>query len=277
MKRYRILSFDIDSRPALLNVEIQDLWEEQVKQLHRENQERMRQELVAAYGSEWIDIKIQNLIELGSAPVSIIAYHNKFLHQTRSAFTIGAYYPALLSACALGERILNHLLLRDDFSYTPEYQKVRDKKSFSNWTLAIDTLETWGVLLPTTVGEFRKLEKARHRAVHFNPETDNNDRPLALEAIRLLQEIVNQQFCAFGLRPWFITDVLGECYIKKNAEQIPFIQKIYLSQCCLVGPYHALDFDKSRFAFIVHDDYQYDDREISDEEFVDLRNANKNS
>ena len=59
-------------------------------------------------------------------------------------------YPALTGACALGERILNYLILnlRDDFHSTPEYKQVYRKDSFDQWDAPINALASWGVLLP---------------------------------------------------------------------------------------------------------------------------------
>ena len=67
--------------------------------------------VVTRYGAFDAQTKAQNLKDMGNAPFSILAFHNKFLHQIRDSFILGAYYPALTGACALGERILNHLAL----------------------------------------------------------------------------------------------------------------------------------------------------------------------
>jgi hypothetical protein len=259
MKRYRILSFDLDTRATFLSMKIQD--------------KRIAQGLLEEYGSHLAELKLQNFIELGPMPISILAFHNEFLHQVRTAFVMGAYYPALTAACALGERILNRLilLLRDDFAETPEYKRVYKKDSFDNWNLAISTLNSWGVLRPEAVDTFKKLSSIRNRTIHFNPETDKNAPALALEAIRLLNTIIEVQFSAFGPLPWFIVEIRGECYIKKEAERLPFVQKVYLPKCCLVGPRHSLEFDQTKFRFIVHDNFEYDEREISDTEFAALR------
>ena len=277
MKRYRVLSFDLDTRAAYLGMEIQDGWDEQIKSQHHENKERTAQEILKEYGGRLAELKLQNFVELDPMPVSIIAFHNEFLHQVRAAFVIGAYYPALTAACALGERILNRLilLLRDHFIGTPGYKRVCKKDSFDNWNLAIGTLNSWGVLRSEAVDTFKKLSSIRNRTIHFNPETDKNARPLALEAIRLLNTIIEVQFSAFGPLPWFIVEVRGECYIKKEAERLPFVQKVYLPNCCLVGPRHSLEFDPTKFGFIVHDNFEYDEREISDAEFVILREQSK--
>lgn len=271
MKRYRILGWDFDSSAAVFKDEIREEWDEPVKEAHRQNKQRFRESFISTFGAENLEIKIQNLIDVGNKPFSIIAFHNRFFHQIRSTFVIGAYYPALTGACALGERILNHLILslRDEFKGTSEYKRVYDKSSFDDWGLAISTLESWDVLLPETVVDFRILMDMRHKALHFRPETDSNDRQLALEAINCLQKIIGEQFSGFGPQPWFITGLLGEIYIKKEWEARPFVKLVYLPNCLLVGPKNRIE---SVVPYIVvKDDFPYEDREISDDEFVALR------
>ena len=274
MKRFRIFGYDFDTRVHALTTEIQDHWEERVKQLHTENREQTERGLIWQFGEAAADQKRQNFIDLGPKPLSILAFHNKFFEQVRVSFVMGAYYPAVTASCALGERILNHLILilRDDFKSTAEYKRVRNKDSFGNWDTAIDTLAAWDVLLPAVVLEFRKLRDRRNEAIHFRPEVDKNDRPLALDAIRSLNAILGDQFCAFGPQPWFITDIPGEIYIKKDWESRPFIRKVYLPNCVAVGPQHKIE---SVMPWMVKDDYPYEKREITDQQFCSLRLAAK--
>lgn len=275
MKRYRVLTFDFDTRVHILTQEIRDQWEDEVKRLHRQNKDAIEKNLVSFYGAEAQEAKRQNFIELGDKPLSILAFHNRFFEQIRTAFVIGAYYPALTAVCALGERILNHLLLilRDNYKHTPEYKAVSRKDSFDNWDVPIDTLESWNVLLPDVTKEFRRLKDMRHKAIHFRPEVDRNDRALALEAIRCLREIIRNQFSAFGSQPWFITSIPGEIYIKKSWESNPFIQKVYLPNCLAVGPRHQVKALVPQI--VVKDSFQYEEREVTDEEFSELRNKQK--
>jgi hypothetical protein len=184
---------------------------------------------------------------------------------------MGAYYPSLTGACALGERILNHLvlILREDHTKMPEYKTVSRKESFDNWDVAINMLESWDVLLPDAGKSLRDLRDIRNKAVHFQPEVDKNDRALALDAIRCLREIINSQFSAFGPQPWFITNIPGEIYIKKDWEAKPFIRRVYLPNCLAVGPRHKIEALMPRVA--VNDKFQYEDREITDEQFGELR------
>jgi hypothetical protein len=227
------------------------------------------------FGVVYAEAKIQNFIDLGDAPFSILAFHNRFLRQIRNAFVIGSYYPALTGACALGERILNHLLLnlRDYYRSTPEYKNVYRKSSFDNWQLAIDTLEAWHILLPLVVTEYRKLAEFRNRSIHFDPTMDQDDRSLALEAIHTLSNIIQEQFSGgFGKQPWFIPNIRGASFIKKEAEEQPFIKVVYLPNCALVGPYFRLEPRVTEYGteIIVHDQHNYEQKDISDEEFAVL-------
>lgn len=275
MRRYRVLSFDFDTRAQSLIMEIRDDWDPKVKENHLQNRLEIIKSIEKEYGEMRLDEKIANFRDLGSKPVSIFAYHNAFLHQIRNSFIIGAYYPALTAACALGERILNHLVLklREDFRHTPEYKRVYSKESFDNWDIPISVLGAWEVLLPEVVKSFRKLNQIRNRTIHFDPGIDADVRTPALEAIHTLEAIIGQQFSAFGPRPWFITGVPGEIYIKKEWEKHPFVARIYLPNCCLLSPYHHLDFDRKNLQFIPIEENEVENREITDDEFVVLRRA----
>ena len=129
MKRHRILNFDFDNRVSLLRDPIGEDWEENVKKLHLQNRRRVEESLIATYWELFKEAKKDNFIALDSKPFSILAFHNRFFEQIRISFIMGAYYPALTGACALGERILNYLILvlRDEYKSTPEYKRVYKK------------------------------------------------------------------------------------------------------------------------------------------------------
>lgn len=271
MKRYRILACDFDARIFTLIQKISEEWSDEIKLLHKQNREKSEKSLTLQYGEGFIENKINNFIALGQKPFSVAAFHNYFFEQVRNSFVIGAYYPALTAACALGERILNHLLisLRDDFQNTNEYKKIYRKSSFDDWSLAISILESWEVLLPQTVIDFKLLMNKRHSALHFCPQIDQDSRQLALEAILCLQNIIGMQFSGFGSQPWFITEIPGEIYIKKQWETKPFIQKIYLPNAILVGYKNQVEAMIPQI--IISDDFEYGNQYISDEEFAALR------
>lgn len=273
MKRYRILPFDFDTRVRSLDP-IDEHLEEQVKQQLYKNRENTIFRLKNEFGQRQAEIKVQNFIDLGSKPISVIAFHNNFFNQVRTAFVMSAYYPALTGACALGERILNHLVLtlREDYRSTPEYKAIYRKDSFDDWSVAIGTLVAWDVLLPSAADNFRMLMEHRHNALHFRPETDHNSRELALAAINCLQAIIGEQFSGFGPQPWFITTIPGEIYIKKEWEARPFIAKVYLPNAVLVGPWHQVASILPQLQ-IVDPDPVATTSDGSDDEFSRLRHA----
>jgi hypothetical protein len=272
MKRYRITSFSFDLVVHTLTQEISEEWPDHIKESHRVAKERTISGLTDKYGPWLIEEKLQNFIDLGSSSVSILAFHNAFFGDIRNAFVIGAYYPALTGACALGERILNHLMLRlrSYYSSTPEYAAVATDKSFSNWRVLGQTLASWGVLQPAAADAFHRLAKVRNKTLHFNPAVDTNDRPLALEAIHILNEIIDTQFCCTGSVPWVQWIVPGEMYVKQSMENDPFVKEIVLPNCSHVGPFHIVT-DISRGRFEIDDAFPYEDRDITDEEYAAMR------
>jgi hypothetical protein len=270
MKRYRVLAYSFDTRAVVLSTKIQEGWEDKVKGQWARNKSNIRDGLIHEFGGQQHEQKIQNFTDLGANPISLLTFHNTFLSQCRNSFVLGSYYPALVSACTLGERILNRLVLRlrEYFKATPDYKKVYRQESFNNWTYAIKTLESWGVLLPEPATEFRQLERCRNRSVHFDPEADHNDRDLALEAVKLLQSIIEKQFSACGGQPWYIPGAKGAAYVAKAYESNPFVKEVVLGSCISVGPKHRLEHGPR--GWIAHDDHDYEDKEITDEEFLSL-------
>jgi hypothetical protein len=72
-----------------------------------------------------------------------------------------------------------------------------------------------------------------------------------------------------GLQPWFIADTPGESYIKHDWETKPFVRRMYLPNCLLVGPEHEVVQVSPQF--VVRDRDDYPDVEIPDANFVRLR------
>jgi hypothetical protein len=271
MKRHRVLHFDFDTRASILGMEVLPEWEPHVQESWRASQRAMREGLEAQYGSFAGQAKLQNFVDLGPAPFSILAFHNLFFRQAREAFVVGGYYPALTGICALGERVLNHLVrvLRDDFQATPQYKKVYSKSSFDNWELAIGTLASWGVLSELSAQLFRQLRDVRNRGVHFTPEVDRQSREHALAAIHLFREIIEEQFTAFGGTRWYITSIPGASFVRKDVESQPFVRRVILPNTVRVGPRHRLEHDGSGGLQVI-DAPSYEEREIDDSEFARL-------
>ncbi|KSB91745.1 hypothetical protein AS593_06905 [Caulobacter vibrioides] len=270
-RRHLCYSLDFDTRAMLLE-DPQEGWDEEPKRLHLENRTSLIESLGREFGTQHLERKLKNFAAIKTKPFSILAYHNRLFDEVRTAFVMGAYYPALVGACALGERTLNHLVLdlRDHYSHTPQYKKVARKCAFDNWALAIDTLKAWDVLLPAAEAPFRTLMKLRHRSIHFNASTYATLREDALEAVLQIREIIEQQFSSWGLRPWFIEGSLGHIFIKRDWEENPFVKTFYLPQCPFVGPNFAISFEQG---LQYHDLHDYGDGAWSDEDFVQAFNT----
>lgn len=267
-RRHLSWGMDFDTRSTTLKQEIGEHWDDGNKKLWRDNQAKVREGLKAEFGELGLETKIDNFVEIDSKPFSTLSYHNKFFHQVRQAYVIGAYYPALVGACALGERILNHLIidLREFFTATPEYPRIHRKKSFDNWDTPIDALEAWNVLLPDVATEFRALKELRHRSIHFNVETYATLKGDALAAILHMRSIIDLQFGSHGLQPWFIKGTKGHQFIAKDWETNPFIQTYFLRNCPFVGPLFSIEHNDGRWEFI--DDPNYGEGRLTDEAFA---------
>lgn len=271
LRRHLSWGMDFDSRAMDLEP-IPDHWEEEVKGAHRANQEKTKRSLIREFGEHAIDTKLENFLAMRTKPMSVLSYHNEFFEQVRSAFVMRQYYPALVGACALGERILNHLILdmRPYFTATPEYRRVYRKNSFDDWDVPIDTLEAWEILLPEAVAEFRALKSLRHRSIHFNVSTYQTLRDDALAAILHMRTIIEQQFGSFAVRPWFIPGTLGHAFIRKAFETHPFVKTYFIPRCPFVGPLFGMGHGQSDWE--VYDVPDYGDGSCTDEEFATLYN-----
>lgn len=237
--------------------------------MHLQNRERAIAGLKFEYGELRFDEKLQNFIDLGAKPFSVLAFHNRFYAQARAAFVQCQYYPALTAVCALGERVLNHLVLRlrDHYKASASYKHVYRKDSFDRWEAAIDALAEWKVLTTEAEGHFRRLCKMRNDALHFNVETERNVRADALSALLTFGKVVDTQFAALGQLPWlFMTP--GEVYIRKEWEPAPFIQLVYVPNAIHVGPKHQV---VSVSPWQVTDPTEYEPVEVDDDEFTRLR------
>ncbi|SDN59541.1 hypothetical protein SAMN05216360_109229 [Methylobacterium phyllostachyos] len=268
-RRFRVLPFfNFDTRVEILDIDIVDQWEEQVKQLHLRNRDNLLTDLKTEYGTIDFDQKVQNFKDIGAAPISIIAQYNLFERQIRSSFVSCNYYPALTGACALGERILNHLIfdLKEYFKKSPHYKKIYRKKSFDNWDFMLSVLTDWNVLLADVVHNFNELKLIRNRSIHFSLATYATLRDDALSAVRLISMITGSQFGGFGTQPWFIEGTKGAPFIKKEYEKVPFVRFYYLSQSFFVGFRHSLEFNEY-FRPSQIDFNDYGDGQITDQEF----------
>lgn len=256
-RRYMSKADDFDVRVNSLAIEILPDWEPRIIEQWKTIKASIRSGLIAEFGSYASERKEENFIAIGQLSMSIISYHNALHRQVRNAFVVGSYYPALVGACALGERVLNHLILdlREFYVATPEYRKVARKQSFDNWTVAIDALEAWGLLLPEAIKHYRALAKLRNRSIHFDPGTYARLREDALAAVIAIRDILDLQFSTFAVRPWFIPEAEGTCFIAKQYETDPFVRTYFIPNCFFVGPHHLIQTLEPEMVVADKDDY----------------------
>ncbi len=299
MRRYRVLGWDFDFRANTLNLST-DGWTVEAKEQQQLRINDIEKGLISEFGTRDAREKIKRFKEIGAKPFSVIAYHNALLDQIRSAYVQGSYYPALVGACTLGERILNHLVLDLRNSYAPRFKPSKQKrnmiwknrillgllkrvgfemrevdifadKNFTNWNIMIENLASWSVINDEVAVLFRKLSKKRHKSIHFNESTIANLQQEAIESIDLLQKIIQKQFPAFGGE--YFLPVPGEAYLKKELELKPFFVKYYIPNSRLVTPYNEII--QIEPSVKIKDTENVEEKDITDDEFVKLRRDRK--
>lgn len=268
MRRYHPFSFDFDSTPLEL-VDENEAWDEPTREARRASRARLVERLKDEHGSRDIEQVVANVRDLGPKSMSLISYHNQMHQQCRKAFVVGAYYPALVGACALGERILNHLVLdlRGAFTSSPHYKRVYRKKSLDDWPFAVSVLSDWQVLADGAGAKFLELADLRNRSIHFNAETYESVRDDALAALQCLGRVISIQFGYFGSQPWFISNTPGAQFVKREYEAAPFVRTYIVPRSGFVGPLYGMEIGSD--GLWRHLDYaDYGDGVLSDEDFA---------
>src|SRR5258708_40181962 len=110
LRRYRLMPVAFNAGHHSLEPS-DPTWDPHVKRLHDQNRDAMVEHLRYIHGEANLDGVIENIRDLGSDPWSTIGWHIQLWLEVRHAFVSGAYFPAAVGAGALGERILNHLLI----------------------------------------------------------------------------------------------------------------------------------------------------------------------
>lgn len=277
-RRYLVHAFSFDTRALVLNDEINPVLDPQIIAQHEGNRRQIRMLLIHEFGNDEHERKINDYAALGPAPWSVIDRHNMFMRQIRDSFALGAYYPALVGACALGERLLNELVirLRSAYSSHPATTKsVATHKTFMNWGVCIEALFEWGVFDDPLATKFNDLRKFRNRSVHYGTHLTGTDaREEALHAVLLIQEIIEALFRTHGGPPRFIGGTTGHTFLSTAAESEPFIQQFLVPASILVSPSFDMQYNEDKGWFDVFDDdtYQNEFPTLTDEEFADHRN-----
>jgi len=228
--------------------------------------------LRSRYGELDFDSKLERYLELDSPNITVVTEYYWVLNEAADAYACAYFYPALTSACCLGERILNILILRlrEYYRATQSYKKVWKKDSFQNWDEAIDALAEWGVLDNALAELYKELWTIRKDAIHLKAISDF--QPQALQAILHILKITGNLF-GLNERNDIFFWVPGEPYIRKEKEKEPIVQEFFIPNCTLVGYKYSVRNGPRPGQFIYDDPYEYQDREITDDEFKKLRQS----
>jgi hypothetical protein len=258
-------------------MEINEEWDSTIKAQWEQSKEQVRAELLVEFGTFDAERKLDNYRVMGPAPWSVVFEHTVLLGQVRRCFAHGDFFPALVGACALGERLLHELVLalRSDYvNHHATTKRVRSGRLGNEWGSLITVLHGWNVFDEEVARSYRKLEDLRHEAIHFNPKLSPAARDSALEALLSLQQIVERVLEPHGSPPRYIADTPGTSYLSLEAEKEPLIQRVFIPNCALVSPNHRMESDPdSPSGWTVYDDPDYACEPLTDEEFAQhLRN-----
>lgn len=261
MKRHRFFNLYLDmTRNALRHPEATPEFIEQ-------ESAQMRKSLAVQFGEDRIEEKFERYMELSPPQFCAMFDYHAHSRQIGDAYVSGHDFPALTGACCLGERIFNLLIheLRDLHKASPLYKKVYRTGSFQDWDFAIEVLREWKLAPDPVLAKIEQLKGIRHQAVHYGEIRDL--RAKAKQAVQLALEITDG---LFGMREDVFFWAPGEPYIKKERESDPFVQKFLIPACPPVGFKHWMSVD-SNMRWTIHDVPGYEEREVTDDEFVRLR------
>lgn len=238
MKRYRALPGLWDGRPVYLKSILET--SQPLDELNEKNKIRIIAQLQHSYGQLNFQEKLARYVESGYLNMSIVNDHNSVLLSIRDSYIMGNFFPSLTASCALGEWILNDLVLsmRNHFKATDA--KIHKKDAFTNWGLMIVALLEWNLIAPSHAKDFKELLHLRKASIHYDPKSKTALAQQSNRALQLIAKLIHSIFSAVISEKYRISDSDGASFIKKEMENHPFIRRYYIPNCIYVGPDHQL-------------------------------------
>ena len=268
MKRYKISRYSLDTTRNIFNLPPVG----QMKDLKG----KMKTFLISKYGDMNFDEKFDRYMKLDKPVISVIAEHTYILEDVCNSYVQGYRYSALTGACCLGERIFNDILFKvmDQFKPSKHYKFMHGRDSLIDWEKAVEILSDWDIIDDETKVKYKELYKLRYNSVHFQKKEQDLDI-MSLSAINTVIFIINKLF-SIGIHRKDILiyyEVPGELFIKKEAEKDPMVKAFFIPCCDLVGPRYKTVSGEKPGTFKIIDNEKYEDKDISDNEFVKLRKS----
>ncbi len=256
---YRVFNFAVDTRARILN-------NESLKEAHTNIVDGLRKE----WGPHQFASKLQRFKNLNLSFLGIPEEYYNLLWDVVSSYCCGRFYPAMTSAGALGERILNRLIIktRDYFKTYSQYKKIHRKNSFDQWDVPIQILTDWKIIDSSVSIAFSNLKKFRNDSIHYNDGYDFEVNSHV--AVALLAEIIDKQF-NYERRTdlFFVFDVPGEIFLRSDRLNDPFVKEFVIPHCALITPFCE---PTAIPPFLGKNVPQ---KPLSDQEFIQIRRAKK--
>lgn len=261
MKRYRWTNFFIDTTRNIIRDS------KPPASVKKQMIDKMYEFITLNYGSANTMEKFDRWYSLNPPDLCAPVSYHELMREVEGAYIRGDYYPALTSACCLGERILNHLAieLKEYYSSSPHYKDIARKDSIQDWEKAIRILSDWEVINNQQATDFAKLLSLRNPAVHFGNVKDRSST--AFEALNLIYSVTKSLF-GYSIPVFFWAP--GEIYISYEKESDPFTKTFLLPHCVKVGYNHEVR-SVELGSIETYDPGPYPNGHIRDEEFVELR------
>lgn len=257
-RRYRLTGFFVDTRRGFFETPV-------AAKLATDETEHLRREC----GSKNFDEKFARWKNIKYPPIGLIEEYPEKIAEIINSYAMANWYPAVTSACCLGERILNRLVLkcRDYFKGHPEYKKIYNKDSFDNWDRMLGLIEDWKLIPPRAIELFGELAPIRNDTVHYNDGYDF--KAVAESVVNKLIEAVTEVFGVMNRTDiYLVFDVPGEVWVRSAADKTPFVREFVLPHCYHAHAVHEIDSANLRIV-----EKLGKVGPLTDAEFVELRKA----
>jgi hypothetical protein len=266
MKRYRVCNVFLDTT--------RNIFRHPAKGQMKKVKKDIRASLILRYGEQNFDEKFARFMELEKPAISVIAEHTYLLEDICSSYVQGNLFSALTGACCLGERIFNDILFKvmGDFISSVHFKYMDGRGSVNDWGKAIKILSDWDLIDKETKEKYKELYKIRTDSVHFQKK-DQDFAKMSLKAINIVNFIINKLFTIGPHRKDILIyfEVPGEIFIRKDAEKDPIVKAFFIPCSILVGPRYKTASGNKPGEFKIIDKEVYKEKEISDSQFVKLR------